>query len=524
MRKRFSLKLFLGTAFVLFAFFLADPLGIQTNGPFQPQTAHAGFFDSDLDAFEEVLELVSDNYVYPPDYKKLFTATLDAMILLLEKEPLIITPVHSGKTLEVHGHRFSYRLNFNREDNMQALRGAYDFLHKEFPGKASKKKLEEAGITGLMDSLDPYSVYMDPEEFESSMRDTEGQYGGVGLVITMVDYRLTVVRVIRNSPADRAGVLPDDIITRVDGQEIKGLQIQELASKLRGYPNTQVNIDVFRPSTKTTQYTTLTREIISIETVEYKNLGNKTGYIKISSFSKQTDSQLEDALEKGIQDGVEAFILDLRDNPGGLLSQSVKVASHFLEEGKLIVYTQGRDRHDRQTYESIYNDRWNHRPLAVLINGHSASASEIVAGSLKDSGKALVLGERSYGKGSVQTIFRMSGGAGMRLTTSKYYTPSGIDITTHGILPEIIIERDITGLPDDPLMEKSKNAPKPVHPPIAVKESDIQKFLQKQGEAQDEDTDLLIAFAQRALRNLPQPNKSHALAKARELAKNIQHY
>ena len=523
MRRKTSLKILLGLTFVLLTFFLVNPTGFQSS-LFQAQPAHAGFFDDDLDVFDEVLDLVADNYVYPPDFKKLFTAAIDAMVKTAEKEKLTVTSVYSGKTLEANGKKFSYRLSFNRDENMKALRGTYDFISQEFKKKITKKNLEKAGIDGLMGSLDPYSLYMDAEEFEASMRDTEGQYGGVGMVITMVDYQLTVVRVIKNSPADRAGVLPQDIITRVDGQEIKGMQIQELASKLRGYPNTKVDVDIFRPSTKVTQLTTLTREIISIETVQYKYLGDHTGYIRISSFSKQTNDQLEEALEKGEKDGVQAVVLDLRDNPGGLLSQSVKVVSHFLEEGKLVVYTQGRDRNDVQQYESVYDDRWSKKPLAVLINGHSASASEIVSGSLKDSGKALILGERSYGKGSVQTIFRMSDSSGLRLTTSKYYTPSGIDITVHGIVPEIQIERDITGLPNDTPSDKAKDAKTPVVKPIVVKESELQKFLKKRGETINDDTDLLVAFAKMAINNPPQLTKSHALAKARELAENIHHY
>ena len=524
MRRQFSLKILLGMAFVLLAVFLTNPIGFQSS-PFQAQPAHAGFFDDDLDVFDEVLELVADNYVYPPDFKKLFTAATDAMLKTVEKEKISVTSVYSGKTLEVHGKKFSYRLSFNKDENMQALQGMYDFINREFKGKVSKKDLEKAGINGLMDSLDPYSLYMDKEEFEASMRDTEGQYGGVGMVITLVDNQLTVVRVIKNSPSDRAGILPDDIITRVDKQEIKGMQIHELAAKLRGYPNTQVDIDVFRPSTKVTQLTTLTREIISIETVQYKYLGDHTGYISISSFSKQTNDQLEDAFEKAEKDDVQAFVLDLRNNPGGLLSQSVKVASHFLEQGKLIVYTQGRDRNDTQQYDSVYDDRWSRKPLAVLINSHSASASEIVSGSLKDAGKALILGERSYGKGSVQTIFRMSDSSGLRLTTSKYYTPSGIDITIHGIAPEIQIERDITGLPNDNTpSSKSKDAKAPVVKPIIVKESELQKYLKQRKETVTDGTDLLVAFAKMAITNPTQPTKGHALAKARELAEAIHHY
>lgn len=523
MHRKTSLKISLGMAFVLVAFFLVNPIGFHSN-PFQAPPAHAGFFDDDLDVFDEVLELVADNYVYPPDFKKLFTAAIDSMVKTAEKEKLTVTPVYSGKTLEANGKKFSYQLSFNKSENMRALHGVYDFISQEFEGKISKKDLEKAGIEGLMNSLDPYSLYMDKEEFQASMRDTEGQYGGVGMVITLVDNQLTVVRVLKDSPSERAGVLPHDIITRVDGQEIKGMQIHELAAKLRGYPNTQVDVDIYRPSTKVTQLTTLTREIISIETVQYKYLGDQTGYIRISSFSKQTNDQLEEALEKGEKDGVQALVLDLRDNPGGLLNQSVKVASHFLQEGHLVVRTQGRNRNDVQQYESMYDDRWSKKPLAVLINSHSASASEIVSGSLKDAGKALILGERSYGKGSVQTIFPMSDSSGLRLTTSKYYTPSGIDISVNGIVPEILIDRDVTGLPNDTPSRKNKDRKPPINKPIVVKESELQNFLKKRGIAITEETDLLVAFAKMTINNPPQLTKGHALAKARELAKDIQHY
>ena len=278
MRGKTSLKLILVMIFVLLAFFLVNPIGFQSTGPFQTQPAHAGLFDDDLDIFDEVLELVADNYVYPPDFKKLFTSAIDAMVKTVEKENLTVTSVNSGKTLETNGKEFSYQLSFNKDENMRTLQGVYDFISHEFKDKVSKKDLEKAGINGLMGSLDPYSLYMDREEFEASMRDTEGQYGGVGMVITLVDNKLTVVRVLKNSPSARAGILPNDIITRVDKEEIKGMQIHELAAKLRGYPNTQVNIDVYRPSTKVTQFTTLTREIISIETVQYKYLGDQTGY------------------------------------------------------------------------------------------------------------------------------------------------------------------------------------------------------------------------------------------------------
>jgi len=515
--------LLLGT--IVLSLLFTAPWSGQDATPF-PSSAHAGFFDSDLDIFSEVVDLVSDNYVYAPDFKNLFASAIQGMIDKVEAEDLDVQDVFSGKVLEAGDSKLSYRLNFSRPENFKILLSVYHFLSKHYPGKIKKKDLEVAAIEGMMSSLDPYSLYMDQDNFERSMRDTEGQYGGVGMVITMQDLKLVVVRTAKGSPAERAGILPDDIITRVNGQEIKEMQIGDLADKLRGYPNTEVQMEVFRPSTGSHQTMTLIREIISVETVEYKNLGQNTGYLKLSGFSKQTNDQLEIALDQALKEGVNAFILDLRDNPGGLLSQSVQVASHFLNKGELIVYTRGRDRNDMQTYEAQFKQTLTHLPLVVLINHQSASASEIVAGSLKDSGKALVLGENSYGKGSVQTIFRMSDGSGLRLTTSKYYTPSGIDITTHGITPEVIVEKDLPkagSTPSKTERQKSMELENAPHTATQLKESELKTYLKKKGVAFDKDMDPLIAFAQLLVQNAKHPSKSHALARARELAKDI-HY
>ncbi len=486
----------------------------------------AGFFDSDLDIFSQVLDKVADEYVYAPDFKNLFGSAIQGMIEKVGDKGLIAEDIVSGKVLKSGGGSISYRLNFSRPENFEALQSVYNFLSKQFAGKIKKKDLEVAAIEGMMSSLDPYSMYMNVEDFERSMRDTEGQYGGVGMVITMRDLKLVVVRTVKGSPAERAGILPDDVITGVNGQVIKEMQIGDLANKLRGYPNTEVQMEVYRPSTDTRTTHTLIREIISVETVEYKNLGNHTGYLKLSGFSKQTNNQLEIALEQAVKEDINAFILDLRGNPGGLLSQSVQVASHFLNKGELIVYTRARDRNEMQTYEAQFKQTLTHLPLVVLIDNHSASASEIVAGSLKDSGKALILGENSYGKGSVQTIFRMSDGSGLRLTTSKYYTPSGIDISTHGIAPEIVIEKDLP--PDQKGSEQNKiNKPlklgKGLQMTTQFKESELKAYLKKNGVAFDKDLDPWVAFAQLVVQNAKHPSKSHALARARELAKDI-HY
>ena len=217
-----------------------------------------------------------------------------------------------------------------------------------------------------MGSLDPYSKYMDADSFNKSMRDTEGKYGGLGMIITMKDNRLYVVKTIKNSPARRAGIQPDDIFEKVNGTNIEKTQISELADKLRGQPGTEVTVTLYRPSEKKKYSHTLNREIISIETVEYQTLKNSVGSIKITSFSKQTNDQLKEALTKAKQDKVKGFILDLRDNPGGLLEQSVKIASHFLYRNRLVVYTQGREQTDRDEYRAQYQNTF-----AFNASGHS---------------------------------------------------------------------------------------------------------------------------------------------------------
>ncbi len=511
---RFGVALFLGL-------FLLVP-GPSGNVPLS-SIAHAGFFDNDLEIFEEVVDLVADNYVYAPDYKKIFSAAIKEMTRSVKDENLVADSSSAITVLKKGDSKIRYRVSFSRSENMNAMHSVYKFLLKNFEETVSKEHLEAAGIAGLMNSLDAYSMYMNKADFERSMRDTEGQYGGVGMVITLRDDQLTIIKIIKNSPSSRAGILPKDIITKVDGQELKGLGIQELADKLRGYPETQVNLEVLRPATRVSQVYTLEREIISVEAVEYKNLKDNVGHIRISGFSKQTNDQLEDALEQAEKDQVRKFILDLRDNPGGLLTQSVKVASHFLKRGELIVTTRGRDPRDTQSYEALYRDSLQDRLVVILINHHSASASEIVAGSLKDAGKALVLGMNSYGKGSVQTIFRMSDGSGLRLTTSKYYTPSGIDITVRGIVPEIQLDPDLTeGRGDTASLQKRRAAPIPAGS-VRLKESELKKFLEKRGVKTEEDTDLWVSFAKMVLMDSKHTTKGHALAKARELVKEM-HY
>lgn len=482
-------------------------------------TAHASFFNRDLELFEEVVDLVAGKFVYPPDYKKLFSQAIAEMAKTAGDKQVSISQIASGETITWGKSVLTYPLSFNRNSDMESFRKAYYFLLEGSNGKVSTEELETAGVIGLMNSLDVYSQYLDKDSFAQSMRDTEGKYGGLGMVITMRDKKLTVVKTMKGSPAERAGILPDDVFLKVEGKELVNLQIQELAEMLRGYPDTLVSVELLRPSENRTQSYSLKREIISIETVLYKTMENHIGYINISSFSKQTDDQLKDALAKAKVDQVKAFILDLRDNPGGLLNQSVKVASHFLYQNRLIVYTQGRSPSDYKEYRAQYKNSLDQVPVIILVNQNSASASEIVAGALRDSGKALIVGQNSYGKGSVQTIFRISDGAGLRLTTAKYYTPSGTDITAHGIVPEVKILDSADAevmVPPSEILNKSET-------PIVLSTSNVEKYLKEQGRDVGQDHDPVLHFAHMLIENITVANKKQTLEKARELAANI-HY
>ena len=519
-------KLLITTVFSLFLAFNVNP-EIPWSRNFLP-IAEAGFFNNDLDTFQSVLLLVSKNYVYPPDYQKLFTSALKNIALKTNHRDASVEISANGKiSAIIEDKKFQYKFGHNMDGNFQSFKKIFYLLVHKSGGSPSKKSLEATGIAGMMDALDPYSQYLDETLFERSMRDTEGQYGGLGMVITMEDYQLTVIKTMKNSPARRAGILPNDIIVNVSGKPIKGMQIDQLASLMRGYPNTKVSLTVFRPDTGKHKIYTLNREIISVETVEYKKMGDETGYIKISSFSKQTNEQLEEALKKARKENVLGFILDLRNNPGGLLDQSVKVASHFLKHGSMVVFTQGRERKNRDEYRALYKSSLKSVPIAILINHQSASASEIVAGALRDSGRALIIGENSYGKGSVQTIFKIGENEGIRLTTSKYYTPSGIDITKQGIVPEVQILNDIISEEKIDFSNNKNLAQNQIErekPSIQLKQSEVEKFLSKNGITITKKNDPTLLLSHMIVKHsIGIENKKLAMEKVREFTANI-HY
>jgi carboxyl-terminal processing protease len=307
--------------------------------------------------------------------------------------------------------------------------------------------LVDTALKGMIDSLDPHSEFMDPEEYQELQSDTEGEFGGLGLVVTMKDNYVTVVTPMDDTPGFRAGILTGDRIVRINGQSADKMALPEAVKRLRGKPGTQVSMTIQRPSSGMTKDLTLTRAIINVDMVKDINgkkdfpLGpDKIGYIRITSFGDNTSDELGEALKKLQGQGMQALIIDLRENPGGLLDEAVGVCSKFLPRGQLVVTTEGRDPDESSTRRANgRGDQLKGMPIVVLVNLGSASASEIVTGCLQDLHRAVILGEKTFGKGSVQSIFPLDDGSALKLTTAKYYTPSHKVIHEHGITPDVIV-------------------------------------------------------------------------------------
>ena len=312
--------------------------------------------------------------------------------------------------------------------------------------KVTYQELIYGALRGMLNTLDPHSEFMEPAKYEDLRNETEGTYGGVGLVISQKDGYLTVVAPMDDSPAFRAGVLAGDKIVQIEGKSTEKMSLIDAVKKLKGEAGTSVKVTVSRPSLPQPKEVTLTRAVIKMDTVSDIDghrsfpLGpNKIGYIRITQFGEQTASGLQEALKKLKKEGMEGLVLDLRNNPGGLLDQAVGVCQLFVKRGELIVSTEGRVAQSDAKYFSKGRDQYPDLQIVVLVNGGSASASEIVAGCLQDRSRAFIMGEQTFGKGSVQSIMPLQDGSALRLTTAKYYTPSHKVIHEKGITPDSII-------------------------------------------------------------------------------------
>jgi carboxyl-terminal processing protease len=314
-------------------------------------------------------------------------------------------------------------------------------IRRDYVEPVEEKQLIENAINGMLSALDPHSSYMNPKSYKDMQVQTKGEFGGLGIEVTMENGVIKVVSPIDDTPASKAGIMPGDLIFALDGEPVQGLTLQEAVERMRGKVGTPIKVSI-RRGTKDPFDVSLTRETIKVKPVKYRLEGGDIGYIRVTSFTEQTTPGVLDAVEKLKKEAgnkLKGYIIDLRNNPGGLLDQAIAMSDAFLDKGE-IVSVKARKNDEVQRWNAKPGDVANGLPIVVLMNGGSASASEIVAGALQDHRRAIVLGTRSFGKGSVQTIMQVTGGGAIRLTTALYFTPSGRSIQKEGIKPDIEVE------------------------------------------------------------------------------------
>ena len=315
-------------------------------------------------------------------------------------------------------------------------------IKKEYVDDVDQKKMMDSAINGVLQSLDPYSAYMSPELFREMQTDTRGEFGGLGIEIGMEAGVVKVISPIDDTPAAKAGIKAGDYIVKIGDDQVQGKSLLEAVKLMRGPVGTSIDLTVRRKNLKKPLEFTIVRKIIEVQSVSSKIIGdeNNLGYIRLKSFNENSDKQfLKIVKEFEKKNKIKGYVLDLRNNPGGLLTQAINITDFFLEDGE-IVSTKGRKLSETRKFFARKGDETKGKPLVVLINNGSASASEIFAGALKDHKRAIILGENSYGKGSVQSIIPLRNGGGMRLTISKYYLPSGKSISEVGVTPDILVE------------------------------------------------------------------------------------
>ena len=332
-------------------------------------------------------------------------------------------------------------------ENLDLFGDIFERIRSSYVEEIDEEKLIESAISGMLTSLDPHSSYMAPEDFSTMQVQTRGEFGGLGIEVTQENGFIKVVSPIDDTPADNAGIEAGDFITKVDGESTLGKTLDEAVDKMRGPVGSEIIITVVREGVDEPFDVSIIRDTIEIKAVKARSEG-KTVVLRVSSFTSKTYPNLKESLEKEINaagglEYINGIVVDLRNNPGGLLTQAIRVSDAFLESGE-IVSTRGRGARDAERYNATPGDLTNGKPIVVLINGGSASASEIVAGALQDHHRAIIVGTKSFGKGSVQTIIPLSSdGAAMRLTTARYYTPSGRSIQSLCVSPDILVEQRI---------------------------------------------------------------------------------
>ncbi|MFH1246062.1 MAG: S41 family peptidase [Candidatus Omnitrophota bacterium] len=326
-------------------------------------------------------------------------------------------------------------------EEIELFTDALTLIRSEYVEDAKYKDLIYGALKGMLVSLDPYSQFLDPDDYKEVKVETEGEFGGLGIQIAIKDGLLTVISPIDDTPAFRAGLKAGDRIVKIEGELTRDITLIDAVKKLRGTPGTKVSITILREGTEKLMDFTISRDIIKIKSIRYAKLfEDKIGYIRISEFQERTPQQLEEALNQLEELGMEGLLLDLRNNPGGLLDSAVRVTEKFIPAGEIIVSTHGRFTKQDMVFRSAKKSKHRTYPLIVLISKGSASGSEIVAGAIQDYKRGILLGTQSFGKGSVQTVVPLRDGSALRLTTSKYFTPSGRCIHGKGITPDVVVE------------------------------------------------------------------------------------
>ena len=354
---------------------------------------------------------------------------------------LLIVGIALGVFLSAHWVPNVAAVGRQDYESLEAFSNILSIVRKNYVEEVDTKNLVSGAINGMLHSLDPHSAYLTPDLYKELQSDTQGRFGGLGIEITVKGGILTVVSPIEDTPAAKAGIKPGDQIFKIEQEFTKDMTLVDAVKKMRGLKGTKINLTIKREDTPDLIEFTLVRDIIRVQSVRSRSLEPGYAYIRLAQFQERSDRDLQRALEKltAEKTGIKGLVLDLRNNPGGLLTQAVRVSDLFLETG-MIVYTEGRIEAQRQKYFAQKDGTWMDFPIVVLVNGGSASASEIVAGALQDHKRAVVLGTKTFGKGSVQTILPLDDSSALRLTTARYFTPNGRSIQATGIVPDIVLD------------------------------------------------------------------------------------
>ena len=394
------------------------------------------------------------------------------MFKKLFKYSLVVTLIFTIILVVTNNNATAATTNLTYFKSLDLIRKVLELIKSDYVEEnIDEQKLIYGAIEGMLKKLDdPYTRFMEPKNFADMQTETQGEFGGLGIVISVKDRMLTVISPIDDTPAARAGIMAGDMIIKIDGKDVIDIALHDAVNLLRGPVGTKVTVTIMREGSKETKDYELERQIIKVPSIKYWTIGHDIGYIRLTQFIQTSSEDLEKALINLEKNGVKSIILDLRNNPGGLLTAAVEVGRKFIAKGD-IVSIKGRDG-EKNTYSSFYKYHPT-LPLIVLINEGSASASEIVAGAIKDNKRGLLLGKKSFGKGSVQTVISLNDGSAMALTTALYYTPSGVNIHKTGIKPDIEV--------DLPKFDESKTEE------IKKKIEDDQKYLQLLSNAPHQD-------------------------------------